>query len=138
MSLLEPRFLTTMHVLNDQLIHIPCIICSYAALTVQSFGRPLKLKHKSNESATDMIKQHKLFGVFDRTEQIFFELSPQLLIAKFSIYYSCLCDEKLTFQQFFHASKRNIQCRESSVARLSSGLPLISFPKRFAHLINIL
>jgi len=72
-----------------------------------------------------------LYGVFDKTEHRY-SLNCVLLIAKFSIYYSCLHDEKLSFDSFLILLKEKLKIQKEIAFNNKS---LSAFQRSFQHII---
>ena len=87
---------------------------------------------------TNKTKQHLalsnsmiLYGAFDKTEHRY-SLNYVLLIAKFSIYCSCLHDEKLSFDSFLIPLKAKLKIQKEIAFKNSS---ITAFQKSFLHFI---
>jgi len=61
-----------------------------------------------------------LYGVFDKTEHRY-SLNYVLLIAKFSMYCSCLHDEKLSFDSFLVFPKEKLKIEKEIAFKNSNG-----------------
>jgi len=72
-----------------------------------------------------------LYGVFNKTEHRY-SLNYVLLVAKFSIYCSCLHDEKLSFDSFLILLKEKLKIQKKIVLKNNV---LTAFQKSFEHII---
>ena len=72
-----------------------------------------------------------LYGVFNKTEHRY-SLNYVLLIAKFSIYCSCLHDEKLSFDSFLVLLKEKLKIQKEIAFKNNA---LTAFQKSFQHII---
>ena len=71
-----------------------------------------------------------LYGVFDKTEHSC-SLNYVLLIAKFSIYCSCLHDEQLSFDSFLILLKEKLNLQKEIAFKNKS---MTAFQKSFQHI----
>ena len=72
-----------------------------------------------------------LYGVFEKTEHRY-SLNYVLLIAKFSIYCSCLHDEKLSFDSFLMLLKEKLNIQKEIALKNKS---ITAFQKSFQHFL---
>ena len=72
-----------------------------------------------------------LYGVFEKTEHRY-SLNYVLLIAKFSIYCSCLHDEKLSFDSFLILLKEKLNIQKEIALKNKS---ITAFQKSFQHFL---
>ena len=72
-----------------------------------------------------------LFGVFNKTEHRY-SLNHVLRIAKFSVYCSCLHDEKLSFESFLILLKEKLKIQKELAFKNKF---LTTFQKSFQHVI---
>jgi len=73
-----------------------------------------------------------LYSVFDKMEHRY-PLNYVLLTAKFSIYCSCLHDEKLSFDSFLILLKEKLRIKLKEIAFKNKSLT--AFQKSFQHII---
>ena len=72
-----------------------------------------------------------LYGVFEKTVHRY-SLNYVLLIAKFSIYCSCLHDEKLSFDSFLIRLKEKLNIKKEIALKNKS---ITAFQKSFQHFL---
>ena len=85
--------------------------------------------NKSKEQLT-LSNSMILYGVFDKTEHRY-SLNYVLLIAKFSIYCSCLHDEQLSFDSFLVLLKEKLNIQKEIAFKNKS---MTAFQKSFQHI----
>ena len=87
----------------------------------------------TNKTKEQLTLSHSmiLYGVFEKTEHRY-SLNYVLLIAKFSIYCSCLHDEKLSFDSFLILLKEKLNIQKEIALKNKS---ITAFQKSFQHFL---
>ena len=118
-----PQCLAETHSLDHMFLHCSSVIAFWK--TFQNWW--------TNKTTQQLVLSNSmiLYGVFNKTEYRY-SLNYVLLIVKFSIYCSCLHDEKLSFDSFLVLLKEKLKIQKEIAFKNNA---LTAFQKSFQHII---